>query len=46
MKLLTESSEYDDTIEIARDLSGEYNKSCYFHCYWNGQLNEKHFFSI
>uniref|UniRef100_A0A6C0EBN4 Alpha 1,4-glycosyltransferase domain-containing protein n=1 Tax=viral metagenome TaxID=1070528 RepID=A0A6C0EBN4_9ZZZZ len=46
MKLLINSTEYTETINIAKNLSGEYNKSVIFHCYWNGILNEKHLYSI
>jgi len=46
MKRLTTNIEYDNTINLAMDLKGEFDKSVVFHCYWNGSLNEKHFFSI
>ncbi len=46
MKRLTTNIEYDNTINLALDLNGEYDKSVIFHCYWHGSLNEKHFFSI
>jgi hypothetical protein len=46
MKLLTHATDYTETIDMAIKLSGEYNKSVIFHCYWNGALNEKHLFSI
>lgn len=42
MKVLTEIVDYNDTINIAKQLNGYYNKSVYFHCYWNGNLNKKH----
>jgi hypothetical protein len=53
MKLLTKNTDYlinntdyCETIEIALQLQGEYNKSCTFHCFWKGILNEKHLYSI
>lgn len=46
MKLLVNSTDYEETIKIAQSLTGEYAKSVTFHCYWNGQLNEKHLYSI
>lgn len=46
MKLLTETTGYDKTIELANKLTGEYDKSVIFHCYWNGSLNEKHLYSV
>lgn len=46
MKLLIDKIDYIDTINVAINLKGEYNKSVIFHCYWNGVLNEKHLYSI
>ena len=46
MKLLINKTDYEETINIAINLSGEYSKSVIFHCYWNGILNEKHLYSI
>ncbi len=46
MKLLAETTNYVETIKLANNLNGIYNKPVIFHCYWNGNLNEKHFFSI
>jgi hypothetical protein len=46
MKLLTKNTDYNETINLALHLNGEYNNSVIFHCYWNGILNEKHFYSI
>ena len=46
MKLLTTTTEYTETINIAFNLQGEYSKSVTFHCYWSGVLNEKHLYSI
>lgn len=46
MKLLTKTTDYDETIKLAKKLTGEYDKSVIFHCYWNGNLNEKHLYSV
>jgi|688.fasta_scaffold245462_3 hypothetical protein len=46
MKLLINTTDYTETINIALNLKGEYEKSVIFHSYWNGQLNEKHLYSI
>ena len=46
MKLLINTTDYTETINLALNLQGEYNKSVIFHCYWNGSLNEKHLYSI
>jgi len=46
MKLLISNTDYTETINLAIDLHGEYSKSFTFHCYWNGNLNEKHLYSI
>ena len=46
MKLLADRTDYAETIVMAQDLSGDYTKSVQFHCYWNGNLNEKHLYSI
>jgi hypothetical protein len=46
MKLLTDSDDFNQTIEMAQTLHGTYNTSVTFHCYWNGNLNEKHLYSI
>ena len=46
MKLLTKTTDYDETIKLANKLTGEYDKSVIFHCYWNGNLNEKHLYSV
>ena len=31
---------------LSRQLNGSYHKSVIFHCYWNGNLNEKHLYSV
>ena len=46
MKLLTKTTDYDETINLANKLTGEYDKSVVFHCYWHGNLNEKHLYSV
>ena len=48
MKLLTQSTDYTETLNIAINLnkSKSYDKSVIFHCYWNGTLNQKHLISI
>ena len=46
MKLLIGSAQYEHTIDSALGLSGLYPKPVIFHSYWNGPLNEKHFYSI
>ena len=46
MKLLIKKTDYDVTINLANKLTGEYGKSVIFHCYWNGNLNEKHLYSV
>ena len=46
MKLLTKTTDYDETIKLANKLTGEYDKSVIFHCYWHGDLSEKHLYSV
>jgi hypothetical protein len=46
MKLLIDTTDYLKTIEIASNIQESYNKPVLFHCYWNGNLNEKHLYSI
>ena len=46
MKLLSKTTDYDETINLANKLTGEYDKSVIFHCYWHGNLNEKHLYSV
>lgn len=46
MKLLLDTTDFDTSIKIARHLTGEYKGQVTFHCYWNGNLNEKHLLSI
>jgi Glycosyltransferase sugar-binding region containing DXD motif len=46
MKLLKNTTDYNETIQLASTLSGEYTKQVIFHSYWYGSLNEKHLYSI
>ena len=46
MKQLTEIHNFNKTINLALNLKNNYNKPVTFHCYWNGELNEKHLYSI
>lgn len=46
MKLLSSTTNYDETIKLAINLEGEYDKPVIFHCYWNGTLSEKHLYSV
>ena len=46
MKLLIDKTDYTETIHLAKNLHGEYSPSVTFHCFWNGNLNEKHLYSI
>ncbi|AYV76457.1 MAG: hypothetical protein Terrestrivirus7_10 [Terrestrivirus sp.] len=46
MKLLINDANYDTTINEATKLTGDYHNDVIFHCYWNGELNEKHLISI
>ena len=46
MNFLSKTNDYDETITLAKKLTGEYDKSVIFHSYWNGNLNEKHLYSV
>lgn len=46
MKVLTEKCHYEKTIKMASNLKGTFDKQVIFHCYWNGVLSVKHFYSI
>jgi len=46
MKLLINTTDYNETINLAINFQEEYTKQVIFHCYWNGILNEKHLYSI
>jgi hypothetical protein len=45
MKLLSRIANHA-TIKLASQMNQSYEKPVIFHCYWNGQLNEKHLYSI
>ena len=45
MQQLT-TSIHENTIELANELHGTYYNPVIFHCYWHGNLNEKHLYSI
>lgn len=44
--LVKNNSSYEEQITFINTLQGNYNNSVIFHCYWNGNLNEKHLISI
>lgn len=47
MRLLTITTNYAQTIEIAKRMPiVEYNNPVTFHCFWHGNLNEKHLYSV
>jgi hypothetical protein len=46
MRKLLDIIDYDNNIEVAKNLTGEYNNPIIFHCYWKGDLNSKHLASI
>jgi hypothetical protein len=46
MKLLYKTTDFNKTLQLVSELNSSYNKSVIFHCYWNGNLNEKHLYSI
>lgn len=46
MKLLVDKTDYDETIQLAKEINQPYDKIVTFHCYWNGILNSKHLYSI
>lgn len=46
MKLLTQSTNYAETLNISINLNESYDKPVIFHCYWNGTLNQKNLISI
>ena len=46
MKQLTKTTDNNETIKLANELNGIYDKPVIFHCYWNGNLNEKHLYSV
>jgi len=46
MKQLLETTDYGESIKLAKELTGSYDKPVTFHCYWDGELNEKHLYSV
>lgn len=46
MKLLIDKTDYEETIQLAKDINEIYEKIVTFHCYWNGTLNQKHLYSV
>ena len=47
MKCLSNATDYETTIKLAEQIEiCIYDKPVIFHCYWNGELNEKHLISI
>jgi len=46
MKQLIPTTDYDITIEAAKQLTGTYIHPVIFHCFWYGTLSEKHLLSI
>ena len=46
MKVLVNTTDYNETICMAQEMNAVYDKSVLFHSYWNGDLNEKHLYSI
>lgn len=46
MKFLFKDTDYNKTIELAKKLTDKYDKPVIFHCYWYGDLNEKHLYSV
>ena len=46
MRLYADTVAYNETIEMAKSLTGDYNEPVLYHCFWNGKLNEKHYISI
>ena len=46
MKVLSKTNCYNETIKLATKLTGSYDKSVTFHCYWNGNINKKHLYSV
>jgi len=46
MKQFVPITKYDETINIALDMKETYDKPVTFHCFWKGDLTEKHLYSI
>jgi len=48
MRLLITTTDYNVTINLAKKMDDgiKYSTPVIYHCYWNGTLNEKHYYSI
>jgi len=46
MRLVTEKTNVEDTLPLAVNLRGTYEKPVLFHAFWHGTLNEKHVASV
>lgn len=46
MKVFSPVHDIDTEMDAAKNLTGEYDKPVIFHCYWDGDLNEKHIMSL
>jgi hypothetical protein len=46
MRLYTDTTVYNETIEMAKNLKGDFDEPVIYHCFWNGPLNDKHYISV
>ena len=46
MRLYDNLTDYNKSIDEAKQLNGGYDKNVIFHCYWNGNLEKQHLLSI
>jgi len=46
MRVLCPTTDYSQTIDVAKGLSGNHDKDVIFHSFWCGQFSEKHLMSI
>lgn len=46
MKIFSPKYDIEKEMEFANKMTGDYDKPVIFHCYWDGQLNEKHIISL
>jgi len=46
MRLYTDTLAYNETIEMAKNLKGDFDEPVIYHCFWNGPLNDKHYISV
>jgi len=46
MKMFSPTYDIEKEMAFANNLTGNYDKPVIFHCYWDGQLNEKHIISL